>query len=472
MSKTGTLSASSRIWKFFTSVKLTVVLLIILAVASILGTLIPQGRGAMEFARGLSPEMLQVFRIFDLFDVYNALWFRLLIACLAVNLIVCSVDRFPSTWRRFRARPRPDREKPFSDLPADQQMTLNEALDRAAPQIDRFIRKRLKDVAHRRVRDRIFWSGEKGRYSHFGVYLVHTSILVIIFGALIGSFFGFEGYVNITEDEEVQTITLRRKMRPRTLDFSVRCDRFSVEFYENGTPKEYRSDLSFLVDGEVVKTTTARVNHPAHFQGITFYQANYGTIPGRRVRLRILREASRSSETTLEVEAGETVELPADEGEFRVMDLKGDFMAMGPAVLVRVMPRQGDPVQFWVYQNQERINQRFPGLLERFPKLNPSTFEPYTFFLEDLESRYYTGLQVTKDPGVPVVWFGCFLLVAGFLLTFLTSHRRFWIRTAADGDLTRVSVAGTSNKNPVGLHRELQRFTRELDHHMSQRGLK
>ena len=96
------------------------------------------------------------------------------------------------------------------------------------------------------------------------------------------------------------------------------------------------------------------------------------------------------------------------------------------------------------------------------PKFNPSAFEPYTFSLEGLETSYYTGLQVNRDPGVPIVWAGFFLIIVGFFITFFTSHMRIWIQVSEEEKETVIRVAGTSNRNPVVLERELVRLTNEL----------
>ena len=96
------------------------------------------------------------------------------------------------------------------------------------------------------------------------------------------------------------------------------------------------------------------------------------------------------------------------------------------------------------------------------PKFDPSAFNPYTFFLDGLETSYYTGLQVNRDPGVPIVWAGCFLIVAGFFVTFFTSHMRIWVRVLNESRGINISVAGTSNRNPVGLERELANLANGL----------
>jgi cytochrome c biogenesis protein len=461
---------SNPIWRFFSSVKLTFFLLIILAIASILGTIIPQrGQGAMEFARNISPEMFSFLSSLNLFDMYHSLWFRLIVLCLTLNLIICSINRFPTAWKRFHLLPRPDRDKPFEHLPPQQEFSAQGNSKQNANSVERFLQRHYRQVNRKEAADTDFFYAEKGRYSHFGVYLVHLSVLIILIGGLVGSFFGFEGYVNIAEGEQTKTIMLRKRMSRMDLGFEVRCDRFTVDFYKNGAPKEYRSDISFIVNEKEVEKRSVLVNHPVQFRGMTFYQANYGTVPGKKIRLGLLRQTSQPEKTTIEIEMGDSKPLPGNEGRFRVLDLNGNFMKMGPAALIAIQPNEGEEIRFWLFKDQEGIKERFPGLLDRFPKLNPSSFEPYTFFLEEFKTRYYTGLQVNRDPGVSIVWAGFFVIVAGFFVTFFVSHRRIWVRLQGNNGETEVRIAGTCNKNPVGLQRDLDHLANDLRDLLKQR---
>ncbi|MBW1798469.1 MAG: cytochrome c biogenesis protein ResB [Deltaproteobacteria bacterium] len=459
------------IWRFFSSVRLTIVLLIILAIASIIGTVIPQqGQGAVEFAKSLSPEWFRFLSFLNLFDMYHSVWFRLLLGCLGLNLIICSVDRFSGAWKRFSTIPRPDREKPFEHLPPEQTFSIQTKMGNAAHSIGRLLQTRYKKTQNKEAGHRHFFYGEKGGYSHFGVYLIHLSVLAILIGGLVGSFFGFEAYVNIVEGGKIDTVTLRKGMTPLELGFEVRCDKFTVDFYENGAPKEYRSDLTFFENGKEVEKRSALVNHPIQFRGVTFYQASYGKLPGKKVRLKISTHASKDDITTLVVEPGHPMQLPGKEGQFRIVDAKGDFMGMGPAVLVLIQPQQGAETHFWVFQHPQMVMKRLPGPMAQSSKFNASAFKPYTFFLDDLESAYYTGLQVNRDPGVNIVWLGCFLMVAGFFVAFFTSHRKIWVRLSEEKEGIRISVAGTANKNPVGFQRELENLTNDLKDMFSEKG--
>ena len=452
------------LWRFFSSVRLTIVLLIVLAVASIAGTLVPQqGQEAVEFARKLGSDWFRVFSALDLFDVYHSPWFRILIGLLTVNLVVCSTDRFPAVWKRFTAEPSPDREKPFTGLPEDQEFVTQAGLVEASGLAADHLRERFRKVREKSRDSAHFFITEHGRYSHFGVYLIHLSVLVILMGGMVGSFLGFEAFLNIAEGDRVDTVRLVKNRTPLALGFEVQCDEFSVEFYENGAPKEYRSELVFFEDGERIQQSSVLVNHPARFRGVTFYQSSYGTIPGESVRLRLVRGSSENQTTTHETPVGSPVTLPGNEGRFQVLDVSGNLKGvMGPAALIEIQPNQGEGTRFWVFRHPEILKERFPPEMLKAPVLDPSGFEPYTFFLEELETRYYTGLQVNKDPGVPLVWAGCFLMVAGLVVTFFTSHRRIRVRLIECGKGARVSVSGTSNKNPVGLERELIQLTEKI----------
>ena len=304
MAQTESAVEKNIIWRLFSSVRFTFILLIILAAISIIGTVIPQQQGAEEFARRLSPGMLQFFRSLDLFDMYYSLWFRILIALLTLNLLICSFDRFPRTWRLFKARPKPDRLKPFENLSPDRRFTVKGELDHVADRVLDLLKGHFKKIHSVKSSKGHFFYGEKGRYSYFGVYLVHFSILIILIGAIVGSLWGFEGYVNIPEGGAVNSFTLRKGEAAKGLGFIVQLDKFTVEFYGTGTPKEFQSDLRFLAGNQEIMKGSLRVNHPITVRGITFYQSSYGSIPGDNVRLKLSREGSKQEVTSLVAKKG------------------------------------------------------------------------------------------------------------------------------------------------------------------------
>jgi cytochrome c biogenesis protein len=90
---------------------------------------------------------------------------------------------------------------------------------------------------------------------------------------------------------------------------------------------------------------------------------------------------------------------------------------------------------------------------------NPGPFE---FRIREIQPRYYSGLQVNRDPGVWVVWAGCFLMMAGFYMTFFMSHRRIWVRITERKGETLVEMMGSSHRNRTDFEKELDRVGQSL----------
>jgi cytochrome c biogenesis protein len=115
--------------------------------------------------------------------------------------------------------------------------------------------------------------GEKGTPRRFAPFMVHGSILMILRGAGMG-FLGYKGSVERPVGQSTYVFTLGNGSVMH-LPFQVRLDNFSMEFYDNGMPKEYRSEISFLQGGRVVRSASVLVNHPASFNRVMFSQGGY-----------------------------------------------------------------------------------------------------------------------------------------------------------------------------------------------------
>jgi cytochrome c biogenesis protein len=448
-----------KIIAFFSSLKLTITLLIIIAAASVLGTVIPQQYGPVGSFRTLSPELIALFESLQLFDLYHSTWFIILMSLLSANLIACSLKRFPTSWKLFRKTPSLDTDQHFQNLPPERTITVEGEPQGIIGKLEPLLRKRYKRVRKKESERGAVFYGEKGVYSRFGVYITHASILVVIAGAIVGSLLGFEAYVNLPEGESTNSVYLTRKKGIKQLDFTVRCDSFSISYYDNGMPKEYRSQLSFLKDNTVIFQGPLLVNHPVTIDGIRFYQASYGSIPGDEVYLTIRKGDGETVSRT--ARADQPFSLNDNDASAEVVRIEENFMSMGPAVLVEIISPEGS-MSFWVFKYIEQIMDRFPGILEKVPKFNPGLFRPYLFGLDRIESRYYTGLQISKDPGVYTVAAGSFFVILGFFITFFSAHRRFWIKVDEKGDRSRISISAHSSKDPVGLKREIEHLMKHI----------
>jgi cytochrome c biogenesis protein len=447
------------LFSFLSSLKLTIILLIIIAVASIVGTIIPQQYEGGEAFRHLSPGLVKVFNSLQLFDMYHSIWFILLMVLLSLNLIVCSLNRWKASWKLFSNVPSPDRKKPFENLHPENVLLIKKDRNEVISGVENFLRRKFKKF-RRKDADRItYFYGEKGAYSNFGVYIIHLSILIIITGAIIGSLLGFEAFVNIPEGESTNTVHLTRQKGAKKLDFTVRCDTFAISFYDNGMPKEYRSNLSFLKDNTVILQGPLLVNHPITFNGIRFYQASYGPIPGGRAHITVRRE--NKQETTITVKQKDSFFLNEKNAKVNIVKIEKNFMSMGPAVLMHIQNPKGT-VRIWVFSRIEQIKDRIPDLIKKVPTFNPGRYTPYYFELNGIESNYYTGLQLSHDPGVGIVAIGSLFVILGLFVTFFSSHKRLWIKVGEQDGKTRISVGARSNRDPVGLKREVEYLLRHF----------
>ena len=265
------------VWGFFASVRLTIILLLSLAATSIIGTFIPQNKQPMEYLQAFGEFGFRLLSALDFFDMYRSWWFRLLIMLLVLNIIVCSIERLASISKiifvkkpSFK-RSRFQKARNLSTFDDDRSPETLKTL--FLPVLQRQFRyTRLEESAD----GVLCLFAEKWRWTRIGVYVVHLSIVVLLLGSLIGSIFGFEGFVNIPENETVDTIFLRQSGGAYRLPFSIRCDDFDVRFYDNGAPKEFRSRLTILENDRPVLQKDILVNHPLRYEGINLFQSSYG----------------------------------------------------------------------------------------------------------------------------------------------------------------------------------------------------
>jgi cytochrome c biogenesis protein len=285
-------------------------------------------------------------------------------------------------------------------------------------------------------------SSEKGRLSRLGVPITHLSILIILTGGILGSLYGFKGHVEILEGETIDRVFLRAKEGevPKSLEFSVRCDDFKITFYDlpgrkEKHVKEYTSLLTILENGKEILKKTVQVNHPLHYKGLAFYQANYGTI--HDVTLGI-QWKNKKEKATFKAPEGAAIPVPNSNDFIRVLQYTPQVHNFGEGVQVVLLKPNQEPRPFW--------------LLKAYPKFDEQRKDEFILTFEGDAPKEYTGLSVTKDPGVWVVWIGCGLMILGFIISFFFSHQRVWVRIPK-GPGGEIVLAGSANKNRVGFEK-------------------
>ncbi|MBU0987058.1 MAG: cytochrome c biogenesis protein ResB, partial [Proteobacteria bacterium] len=197
-----------------------------LAATSIVGTLIPQNESHAAYFQAYGEFLYRIFNVFDFFDMYHAWWFQLLILLLTVNIVICSIDRLSTTWKVVFVKNPPLNLSRFRN----QSEKENFVDDRSPMQLkdiyEPFVARSFGYTRTEQTKSGFCIFAEKWRWSRLGVYAVHLSIVLLLIGGLIGSIFGFDGYVNIPEGETVNSIFLGNSGKKQPLDFEVLCEDF------------------------------------------------------------------------------------------------------------------------------------------------------------------------------------------------------------------------------------------------------
>ena len=439
------------VWKFFSSIRLTVVLLLSLAVTSIIGTVIPQNQSPADYFHNYGEFFYKIFSALNIFDMYHSWWFQLLLLTLTINVIVCSLNRLSSTLKIVFVKTPPFNVSKFKTLTNKAEFTSKYPLEDSRNKYEQAVSKKFGYWRTEQTDKGFCIFAEKGRWTRIGVYTVHLSVILLLLGGLIGSIFGFEGFVNIPEGETVNSIRLRKTEQIHNLDFAIRCDNFSVSFYETGEPKEFRSTLSIIEDEKSVLQKDIIVNHPLRYKGINLFQSNYGMLPPEEITLNIMsRESGMIYKKKSKI--GRPVELSEGMGTFVVKDYRNSFhykgIALGETFIGLLNKKDGDT-----------INIILPLKFAGFDKMRKGDL---IFSVSDYDSRYYTGLQVTGDPGALVVYSGFIVMIIGCFVTFFMSHRKLCIEVKKIDNKIKVMVAGTANKNKLGMQARVKKFSQNL----------
>src|SRR4051812_26871890 len=181
------------VFRFFCSLRLTLVNLLLLFLAMIAGTFVnPQNDSLANIERAFAgrPALLWSYRTFELYDLFHSWWFTALLLSLALNLIACSLERLPRIYYLVRYP-----ETRF-DRVVGLRLKVSGAPVAVSPDaVEEELRRRRFRV--RRSGDDIF--AEKGRYSRFGVWVVPLSLLLTLGGGIFGRLTAFEGVVNVPQ---------------------------------------------------------------------------------------------------------------------------------------------------------------------------------------------------------------------------------------------------------------------------------
>ncbi len=406
--------------------KLAIGLLLTIAIASALGTVLEQGQTA-AFYQANYPEDPALFGVLSwrviltlgLDHVYKTPWFLSLLILFGTSLTACTFTR---QWPMFRvARRWSYYTKPRSFYKL--------ALSNFTPHQD------LQDLPEilRQRRFQVFQEGEtlyarKGLVGKIGPIVVHASMLLILVGAIWGSLTGFTAQAMIPDGSTSAITSIIQAGEwgtDRIPNWQIQVNHFWIDYSPQGRIKQFYSDLSIVDHGQELDRQTIHVNQPLTYDGVTLYQADW-TIDSIRAR----------------VNNSPSLRLPVKSLQSESGDLWGTFVPTKPdfsaGVTVLIPDLQGTVL---AYGEQGELI----GSVRAGSSLEIS--DQLTLHIDELIGA--TGLQIKSDPGIPLVYAGFGLLMLGVIMSYI-SHSQIWALTTEEG----LYIGGKTNRALVSFERE------------------
>lgn len=490
-------------WRQLTSMRVALILLFLLAVVAVPGSILPQRRvnplavaDYIDAHPAISPWLDRLF----LFDVYTSPWFSAVYLLLVISLVGCVLPRSVQHARAMFATP-PPAPRNLHRLPehrswvstADQQSALDAA--------ERELRRRRYRVV--RAQDSI--AGERGYLRETGNLVFHLSLLVLLLGAGIGGLIGYKGTVLVVEGAgfsntltQYDGFSSGRLISPEDLPpFSIHLDEFDATFVDSGpqrgAAKDFIAHVTYTQEpGAPAETAEIRVNHPLHLDGAEIHLLGHGYAPHFTVRDGAGNVAF----------SGPVPFLPQDgnftsTGVLKVPDAKPSQLGFTGFFLPTTVidPQRGPTSIFPDARNPSVVLLAWEGDLGMDAGRAQSVFrldtdnmqrvlvdgEPATKMLGygqtmtlpgGLGSVTYDGylrwvnMQVSHNPGLPVMLVGAALALAGLVTSLLLRRRRAWVRVSpADGvgaASSVIEIAGLDRAHGGDLDEEIDEIAASI----------
>ncbi|MBO9998111.1 MAG: cytochrome c biogenesis protein [Cyanobacteria bacterium SID2] len=417
--------------------RLAIVLLLVIAVASMLGTVIEQGE-AIEFYRANYPEDPALFGFLSwkvllslgLDRVYKTWWFLALLILFGTSLTACTFTRqFPALkaarqWK-FYTKPR-----------QFQKLALSTELDREnLSNLEEILQKQ----NYRIFKENNSLYARKGLVGRIGPIIVHASMLLILGGAIWGSMTGVVAQEMIPNTATVTVDNFVDVGRWASLDrfrnWSLKVNRFWIDYTASGSIDQFYSDLSVLDrEGNEIDRKTIFVNEPLRYNGVVFYQTDW-SIAGINIRLN---------------------NSPVFQLPMALLNTGGNGRIWGTWIPTKPDLSEGISLLAKDLQGTALLYDTSGQLVSSVRVGGEAEINGVTLKLLDVIGA--TGLQIKSDPGIPLVYLGFGLLMLSALMSY-ASHSQVWVLQ----ENGKLYIGGRTNRAQVAFERELLDIVEKLE---------
>ncbi len=448
-----------KVWLFFNSLKLTLAVMLTLAFAAGVGTVIQQNQDPSEYIREYGIWWTKVIYYTGVHNLYHAWWFTALLAVLCLNIIVCTFERFPPKWKSLLNQKPSGKFNPriITNCSHNQTIEMSVGSEGAKDKVLSVFKKKRYKTQLTTEEDGHYIYAWKGTIGRLGSDVVHISLLLILLGSILGGFYGYKDNKIVYEGDS---------MTVPQAPFKVRLDKFWIDFYDTGQIKQYNSLLTVIEDGKEVLKKQIWVNEPLYYKGIRFYQSSYGSAWDRikRADIGLVRKDSKKINAKVSVNWKEKVDVPGTPYSVKLVGFAADFAYDNrtKTVFSQSAETKNPAVHVEIYKGKEMISNpwlflNYPGI---FPAI-PDSEDDLVF--AGFSGIMYSGISLNKDPGTNVVWLGAIVMGLGFFLAFFITHKRLWIYIKNTENSSEVKIGGFINKNQFALEKELNDIVQRIE---------
>jgi cytochrome c biogenesis protein len=487
-------------WRQLTSMRVALLLLMLLAVAAVPGSVLPQRpQDPAKVAEYLAdnPTLGEWLDRVGAFDVYASVWFSAIYLLLFVSLVGCIVPRTGTHLRALRARP-PRTPRRFDRFPAQARLETTSSPGQVAAAASAALRGRVRWLPRFRVDVRPEGAGttvsaERGYLRESGNLVFHLALVGLLVSVGTGQFLHYRGQAIVLEGRGFanavvgyDTFESGTGFRPSSLEpFSLTLDSFTSEFDpETLASRYFRADVTVREADGTERADSIRVNHPLTAGGAKVYLQGNGYAPELTVR-------DAAGEVAF---AGPVPFLPQDEvytsnGVVKVPDvstgpqigLVGSLLPTAdewaPGLWRSVHPQPGDPLLVLaVWSGDLGLDE---GVPQNVYQLDQSEMEQVRDESGDVATVYarpgetvplpgglgtltyestprFVALDLRHDPTLPFVLVFALLSLTGLAVSLFTPRRRIWLRAVPGADgRTVLTGAGLARGDDLGLQGEL-----------------
>ncbi|MDQ0225055.1 cytochrome c biogenesis protein ResB [Metabacillus niabensis] len=464
-----------KIWNFFSSVKVGVWIIVLLLIASALGTVFPQELyipptvTASEFYKDEYGILGQLYYMLGFHNLYGSWWYMVLVASLGISLVIASLDRFVPLYRALKKQGVTRHE---SFMKRQRLFSATKTNELPAEMIKERLAARRYKI--REENGNIF--AEKGRFSRWGPYVNHCGLIIFLIGAMLRFVPGM--YV----DEVLWLREGETAVIPGTDGkYYLKNEKFIMEVYEKDKEDEVFEDaISRVGDGSVVKNFQSnvilyerkgeivhgatpeleeiqkkqiRVNEPLKFDSFSLYQVDYKLNELNKMTFSLIDKETEESFGQITVDLldpqkeydlgnGYKVEIATYLPDF-YFDDDGE-----PATKTRV-PNNPAFVFNMITPDKSEGETSFVAIQQT---IEPNGDNKYKLKFENVETKNLTALTVRKDLTLWILGLGGAIFMIGVIQGMYWNHRRIWIKKNED----EILIAAHTNKNWYGIQNEMK----------------